>query len=96
MTIAVDSASITEHNTFSAWVPLKGAFNVSISGIAGGTIVTVQRRFLKPSTGSALDVDTFSADGEFAGFEAEDDVEYRIGVKTGEFGSGTCAVRISH
>ena len=36
--------SITAQNTFSDTIKTQGYFNLSISGIAGGTVVTVQKQ----------------------------------------------------
>lgn len=84
--------SITAENTFSDTIQVQGYFNVSVSGIAGGTEVTVQK--ISGVDGSNYtDVDSFTTDVETYGFEAERKT-YRIGVKTGDFGSGTCKVRI--
>jgi hypothetical protein len=84
--------SITAENTFSDTIQVQGYFNVSVTGIAGGTEVTVQK--ISGVDGSNYtDVDSFTADVETYGFEAERKT-YRIGVKTGDFGSGTCKVRI--
>jgi hypothetical protein len=84
--------SITAQNTFSDVLKVQGYFNVSITGIAGGTEVTIQRK-----TGvdgdTFTDVQAFTADTETYGYEPEL-TEYRIGVKTGDFGSGTCKVRL--
>jgi hypothetical protein len=84
--------SITAENTFSDEVKIQGYFNLSVSGIAGGTIVTVQRKSGVDGT-NWQDVDTFDADKETYGFDPER-FDYRVGVKTGEFGSGTCKVRL--
>lgn len=84
--------SITAQNTFSDTIKIQGYFNLSVSGIAGGTIVTVQKQSGVDGT-NWTDVDTFSSDIETFGFEAERQ-NYRVGVKTGEFGSGTCKVRL--
>ena len=84
--------SITAQNTFSDDITVQGYFNISVTGIAGGTEVTVQK--ISGVDGSNYtDVDSFTADVETYGFEAERKT-YRIGVKTGDFGSGTCKVRI--
>lgn len=84
--------SITEENQYSDWVELKGLFNLSISGTWVAT-VTVQRSFDAGST--PLDVDTFTINEETYGTETEDGVVYRVGVKTGDFTSGTVVCRIS-
>jgi hypothetical protein len=65
--------SITAQNTFSDTIKVQGYFNLSVSGIAGGTIVTVQKQ---------------------SGVDGAERQNYRVGVKTGEFGSGTCKVRL--
>jgi hypothetical protein len=84
--------SITAENTFSDTIQVQGYFNVSVTGIAGGTEVTVQK--ISGVDGSNYtDVDSFTADVETYGFDPERKT-YRIGVKTGDFGSGTCKVRI--
>jgi hypothetical protein len=84
--------SITAQNTFSDEITIQGYFNVSITGIAGGTVVTVQRQTGVDGT-TFTDVDTFSSNTETYGYEPEA-VQYKIGVKTGDFGSGTCKVRL--
>ena len=66
---------------------------MSISGTWTSSTVTVQRSFDSGSTW--LDVDTFTQNVEIVGFEPEGRVYYRIGVKAGEFGTGTIAVRLS-
>jgi len=84
--------SITAENTFSDTIQVQGYFNVSVTGIAGGTEVTVQK--ISGVDGSNYtDVDSFTADVETYGFDPERKT-YRIGVKTGDFGSGTCKVRL--
>jgi hypothetical protein len=84
--------SITAQNTFSDEITIQGYFNVSITGIAGGTVVTVQRQTGVDGT-TFTDVDTFSSNTETYGYEPEA-VQYKIGVKTGDYGSGTCKVRL--
>jgi len=88
----VVTKSITAENTFSDTIKVQGYFNLSISGIAGGTTVTVQKQSGVDGT-SWTNVDTFTVDTETNGFEAERQ-NYRVGVETGNFGSGTCKVRI--
>ena len=84
--------SITSDNLFTDAAAIVGYFNLSISGIWGGT-VTVQRSFDFGSTW--YDVGTWTANTEEYGFEPEREVQYRIGIKTGEFDHGTAVVRIS-
>jgi sigma54-dependent transcription regulator len=84
--------SITAENTFSDEITVQGYFNISVTGIAGGTEVTVQK--ISGVDGSNYtDVDSFTADVETYGFDPERQ-NYRVGVKTGDFGSGTCKVRL--
>ena len=86
------TASITAQNTFTDSLGLHGSFNISISGTWSAT-VTVQRSFDSGTTW--LDVESFTANTEQYGFEPEDGVLYRAGVKTGNFTSGTVVLRIS-
>lgn len=89
---AVDTASITSANSFSTGVKIFGPFNVSISGTFVAT-VTVQRSFDDGATW--VDVEEFTAGAQKRGDEGERDVKYRAGVKTGNYTSGTVAIRIS-
>jgi hypothetical protein len=91
MTTEVTKSIIAE-NTFSDEIVVQGYFNVSVDGIAGGTIVTLQRISGVDGT-NFQDVDSFSSNTETYGYEPEAKT-YRIGVNTGDFGSGTCKVRI--
>jgi hypothetical protein len=89
MSTTVASASITAQNTFTTAVQLEGYFNLSISGTWAAT-VTVQRSI---DNSTWVDVDTFTTNTEDYGFEPEL-MWYRVGVKTGEFTSGTVVVRL--
>lgn len=84
--------SITSDNLFTDAAEIVGYFNISISGTWDGT-VTAQRSFDEGSTW--FDVSTWTANTEEYGFEPERGVQYRAGIKTGQFGSGTVVVRIS-
>lgn len=84
------TASITAQNTFTDKIQVVGHFNLSISGTWAAT-VTVQRSW---NGTDWFDVDTFDANYEGYGFDAEE-VYYRAGVKTGDFTSGTVAIRLS-
>ena len=55
------------------------------------TTVTVQRSW---NGTDWFDVDTFTSNYEGVGFDAEE-VFYRVGVKTGDFTSGTVVLRLS-
>lgn len=92
MSRGVVTASVSAQDTFTSWMQAQGQFNISVSGTWAGT-VTLQRRF--GTSGSALDVEAYTANTEKQAVEAEDDVYYRAGVKTGEYTSGTAELRIS-
>ena len=83
------SADISAQNTFTDSVRLEGYFNLSLSGTFAAT-VTVQRSI---DNSTWVDVDTFTAASEDVGFEPEL-MWYRVGVKTGDFTSGTVVVRL--
>ena len=91
-----DAASLTAQNTFSAGIILRGDFNFSLSGTWVAT-VHVQRRHQDGNDvwGSWLDVKSFTANDEWIGNEPEDKTEYRFGIKTGNFTSGTVVGRLS-
>ena len=84
--------SITAENQFTDPAILTGYFNVSISGTWAAT-VTVQRSFDLGSTW--FDVDKWTANAEEYGLEPEREVQYRAGIKTGDYTSGTAVVRLS-
>lgn len=87
---------MTVQNTLSAentWVVLAilGKFNVSVSGTFSAT-VTIQRKFSGDS--DWRDVDSFTATAERNGVELEDNVQYRVGIKTGDYSSGIVDARL--
>ena len=84
--------TLTAENQFTDAVQLQGYFNLSISGTWVATI-TVQRSFDSGSTW--YDVDTWTANTQEYGFEPEDKMQYRIGIKTGGYTSGSPVVRLS-
>ena len=86
------TASLTAQNTFGGSVEVRGLFNFSLSGTWVGT-VHLQRSFDAGS--SWLDVDSFTSNVETFGTESEDGVYYRVGVKTGNYTSGTVVERVS-
>lgn len=88
----IATATITGDDSFTAEAYLEGYFNLSISGTFSAT-VTVQRSFDKGSTW--LDIDSFTSATEEVGFEPET-VKYRVGVKSGDYSSGTIVVRLGH
>lgn len=88
----LQTRSISNENLFTDAVEMLAYFNISVSGTWGGT-VTVQRSFDGGSTW--LDVATWTANTEEFGFEPERGIWYRVGIKTGDYGSGTAVVRLS-
>lgn len=84
----IASASITAQNTFTTPKQINGWFNVGISGTFVAT-VTAQRSI---DNATWFDVDTWTIPQEDVGLEPEF-MWYRIGVKTGNFTSGTVVVR---
>jgi len=84
--------SITAADTFSDEITLQGYFSVSVTGVSGGTTVTVQRLTGVDGT-TFTDVEQFTENVERYGYEPEA-VKYKIGVKSGDFGNGTCKVRL--
>ena len=93
--------SIIAQNTFTDWITPKSSLyedmetahflNLSIAGTWVGT-VTLQRRFHVADT--PRDVEAFTENAEESLFDHEAGVEYRLGIKTGNFTSGTCNVRL--
>ena len=91
---ATETMAISAQNTFTDWVALLGEFNLSISGTWVGT-VTIQRSFDGGTT--ALDVNAYTTNIEDRGYEprGEGGTVYRVGIKTGDYTSGTAKVRIN-
>jgi len=105
----VKEGTLTAENTFTAWLEAdqirtshqgsaRDFADISVNGTWEGTL-TIQRRF-KNSIATVRDVDTVihTAGNDSDGFEdevrARNDVEVRIGFKTGDFTSGTANVRM--
>tara|TARA_R110001632_G_scaffold143808_1_gene259954 strand:+ start:289 stop:603 length:315 start_codon:yes stop_codon:yes gene_type:complete len=87
-------SSDTSADQFSDTTFLDGDFSLSISGAIGGSgIVTVQR---STDGGTTFhDVDTFTAIGEHVGFEPTPSTAYRVGMKNGQYASGTTVLQLS-
>ncbi len=90
--LGVVTASLTAQNTFSSAIVIFGKFNFSLSGTWGATVF-VQRSYDEGVTW--LDVAQYTGNVENSGDEPERDVQYRFGVKTGGFTSGTIVGRLS-
>ena len=93
MTIARQKLSISAQNTFTPAMKIRGKFNLSLSGTWVATVF-VQRAYEDAPT-TWFDVQSYTANIEDIGEEAEEGVLYQVGVKTGGYTSGTVVVRIS-
>lgn len=82
------SKSIAAQNTFSDSVEINGKGAISISGLSD-TTATVQRMI---DGTNWRDVESYTADQELV----IDDIDcsYRVGVKTGDYGTDTVVVYI--
>jgi hypothetical protein len=85
-------ATITAENTFTPWASLRGNGDISVSGVSDST-VTVQRSFDGGLT--AKDIESFTANFERTVDASEQGAVYRVGVKTGDYGTDTILARIS-
>jgi len=88
----VITKSISAEDTYSDSAEIRGDFNFSLSGTWAATVY-VQRAYDGGTTWR--DVESFTSNGEFVGNEPEPDVQYRFGVKTGGYSSGTVVGRLS-
>jgi hypothetical protein len=91
------SASIAAQNTFTDPVKIEGSAVVELSGTWSAT-VSVQRRTdetnwrdVTDNNGTAV---TFSGNGQYTFTEPCRDAEYRVGIKTGNYTSGTLVAEI--
>ena len=92
--MAASIGSLTAQNTFSSPATSTSAqrLSLSISGTWAGTL-TLQRSFDNGST--YMDVQAFTANTEAVVENAGDAaVLWRVGFKTGNYTSGTAAVRL--
>ena len=92
------TASITAADTFTDWLRLSGGgkFTLNISGISGSTVTLQRTRDDITGSPTAEDVETYTADTDPAelGEDPSYGTFYRVGVKSGEFGSGTITVTL--
>ena len=84
--------TITAQNTFTEWAQLKGVADLSISGLSD-SVVTVQRTL--DNGENIKDVENFSADVEKIIISSISGILYRVGIKTGDYGTDTVVVEIS-
>ena len=95
------SKTITAENQFSgAFTPPQnprhpkvGRFTLAITGTGWSATVTLQRSFDKGD--SWEDVDTFSTNTQVNIEDLTDNIRYRVGVKTDDFGSGTLTAKFA-
>lgn len=84
---------ISAQNTYSDALLIKREFNFSLISSSFVGTVTLQRRF--NSSDSWRDVATYTSD--FEGWDVQPGgAQYRFGVKTGEYTSGSITGRISN
>ncbi len=97
-TSRITKATLSVENTFCDPLQCMGVFNFSLSGTFTAT-VTIQRRFFDFDTDdwepTWKDLETYIAPKEEGGYQAEEGVQYRAGIKTGDYTSGSASVRIS-
>ena len=84
--------TITAQNTFTDWAQIKGEADLSISGVTDST-VTVQRTLDEGVT--IKDIESFGSDTEKLITGSVSGIRYRVGVKTGNYGTDTVLVEIS-
>ena len=85
-------ATLTAQNTFTEWAALRGNADVSVPGVSDST-VTVQRSFDGGDT--IKDIEAFTADFEKTIDAGEQGALYRVGIKTGDYGTDTVVCQVS-
>ena len=89
------SVTLGGSGDFSSPILLQGAFNVSVTATTWvGNTITLQRSFDSGATWKDVWSTTSNMESSTE-YEPEVKVSYRIGFKSGQYGSGTAAVRIS-
>jgi hypothetical protein len=92
MASPVATKTIEAQNIFTDWADIADKGHVSASGITDSTVF-VQRSFDEGAT--ILDVDSFVAPFEKVIEGSGSRVWYRIGIKTGGYGSDTVVCRVT-
>jgi len=86
------SKTISAQNTFTDPIKIQSSyFSLSLQGLTD-SIVTVQKSYDTNAPTNWIDVDTFTTSSEEVGFDPEN-VYYRAGIKTGNYGSDTVTIR---
>lgn len=80
---------ITEENKWTKWVPLRGRFQVDITGVTA-SIVTLQRS--RDGGVTPIEIRTFTEDSFYMGEVGATRCLYRVGIDTGNFGAGETVV----
>lgn len=88
----VAEVTITAENTFTTGVSIRHTADVSVAGVVDSA-VTVQRSFDNGVIWK--DIEQFTVDFERAIDASLEGVLYRVGVKTGDYGTDTIEARIS-
>jgi hypothetical protein len=89
---SVKDASVSSEDSFTGWLQLDAGdrCSISISGLSSGSgTVHFQRRF---DGQTARDVKSYTDDAEES-YEADERCEVRLGVKSGNYTSGTFDLR---
>lgn len=87
---------VTAQNTFSDAIRIANRkFNIEVYGAISSTTVVLQRKDPSESASAYRDVDSFTTLGSRIG-ESIGVWDYRIGVKTGGYGSGTTKLMLSY
>ena len=86
------TASITAQNTGTDYlrVPSGAEFAISVGTAGSGTTITLQRRIFGETT--VYDVKTYNVSDEPQIGHSDFNWEFRLFVKTGDYGSGTIAL----
>lgn len=94
------AADATNDNVFTDHIKMDGSgtfrkFNVNVTGIAGGSVVKLQRSFNAP--GQWIDYQTYTTNTGSVIDDTLDNqlVYYRIGIKSGDYGSGTVSMSLT-
>lgn len=88
--IGQSTVAAAAQNTFSGWMSLnKGTASLSMDFTTGTFVgtATLQRRL--GTAGTTQDVEAWTAEAQKVIDVADEEHQYRIGVKTGEYTSGT-------
>jgi hypothetical protein len=72
-----------------------GFLNISVYGATWSATVTLQRRFYHGAWTDWVDVEEFTENSEKQLYDLEPKCQYRIGVDTGDWTSGSVVVRLS-